>query len=49
MRKSVPGKAKLAAKVLKHINKDSKEFRGQLADDAKLAKQLRKASKHGKK
>jgi hypothetical protein len=34
-------------KVLKHIKEDSKEFRKQLKDDVKLAKQL-KRGKNGK-
>lgn len=36
---------KVAKKVLKHIKKDDAEFRGQIADDKKLAKALRKVAK----
>lgn len=32
-------------KLLKHINKDSKEFKSQLKEDQKLKKELMKKSK----
>lgn len=32
-------------KVLKHLKQDTKEFKEQIADDKKLAKQLKKAKK----
>lgn len=32
-------------KVLKHLKEDQKEFREQIADDKKLAKQLKKSKK----
>jgi hypothetical protein len=40
---------KVATKVLKHIKEDSHEFREQLKDDKKLAKQLKKVIKKKKK
>ena len=43
MKNGCTGKKKLAKKVLKHIGHDSKEFKGQLKDDKKLAKTLKKA------
>ena len=38
-------KIEIIKKVLSHIKKDSKEFRKQLADDRKLAKELKKKGK----
>lgn len=35
-------KKKEAATILKHIQKDDKEFRGQIKDDKKLEKKIKK-------
>lgn len=34
---------KMAKSVIKHVNKDDKEFRGQIKDDSKLKSQLKKS------
>ena len=36
-------KAKEKEKILKHIKKDDKEFRGQIKDDEKLKKEIKKS------
>jgi hypothetical protein len=38
-------KEKLKKKVIKHIEKDDKEFRSQIKDDMKLKKVLKKSKK----
>lgn len=41
-------KKDLKKKVIKHIEKDDKEFRSQIKDDMKLKKTLKKKSKEKK-
>jgi hypothetical protein len=37
------GSKSMKKKVIKHVEKDDKEFRGQIKDDKKLIKTLKKA------